>query len=224
MRAAADKGANWVITPELAQSGYEFSRKYPVNRLPQFPDPQVQRLREVTRETGVTLFLGLPQHRGTHLHNAVVAIDNGKVVGTHAKVNVLSGKLEGWAQPGRSRVLHVDGVTVGYYVCADAANKRLTRRYVKQGAEILLSSAAWYPLPGMGPLPFWRSVTARTKLPFIVANTTGRKGIIDFRRSPSGAFINGKAAVLHRSPGSALVVMDWNRTTEDVTRVSESAL
>lgn len=89
VRQAATQGANWVITPELAESGYEFARTYPVRRLPQFPDRYVSRLAQVTRESGVTLFLGLPQHRGTRLRNAVVAIDQGRVVGMHAKVTQL---------------------------------------------------------------------------------------------------------------------------------------
>ena len=219
IRVAHRHDAQWVLTGELAESGYEFAGKVTPSSLPSYPDPWLRRIAAVSRRTATTVFLGLPTRTGQTLHNAVVAIDEGRVVAQHAKVNVLSGPNENWAQPGTDAVMHVDGVTIGYYVCADAANRALTRSYQRQGAQILLSSAAWYPSRTMGPLPFWRSVTRRTGLPFVVANTTGMKGSIDFRNSASGVFVHGVAVVKERASRPRLVVVDWDRHQRRITAV-----
>jgi predicted amidohydrolase len=224
IRLAHRHDAAWVLTGELAQSGYEFASIVAPASLPQFPDPWLARIASVSRRTDTTVFVGLPKRTEHTLHNSVVAIDSGRYVAQHAKVNVLSGPNESWAQPGTDAVMHVDGVTIGYYVCADAANRALTRSYRRQGAEILLSSAAWYPSRTMGPLPFWRSVTRRTGLPFVVANTTGMKGTIDFRRSPSGVLVNGVPVLLERSPRPRLVIVDWDRRQQTVTAVGTHRL
>ncbi len=224
IRVAHDHDAQWVLTGELSESGYEFAATIDPTSLPAFPDPWLTRIAAVSQRTATTVFVGLPQRTPHALHNAVVAIDEGRVVGQHAKINIIPGPNESWAQPGNGAVMHVDGVTIGYYVCADAVNRALTRGYQRQNAEILLSSAAWYPSRTMGPLPYWRSLTRRTGLPFVVANTTGRKGTIDFRGSRSGAFLDGAPVVLERAPGPRLLVLDWDRRQRTFTEVGSYRL
>ena len=58
VRLAAEQGADWVLTPEAAVQGYYF---YYVNKnavvAPQ-PSPELEPLRKLCREYGITLFLG----------------------------------------------------------------------------------------------------------------------------------------------------------------------
>lgn len=222
MTVAESQGADWLVTPELAESGYAFARHRDPDRLPQYPPSWLQPISQAADRHDLTVFLGFPQHVKNREYNAVAVIDDsGQVVGVHRKNDVIPSPLESWATPGSSRPIEVDGASVGVFVCADAADRKIARQYRAAGVDVMISSAAWYPLPGMGPLPFWKRLSADSPAPFVVANTTGRQGGIDFRRSLSGAFVDGRPEVKIRSPRTVVESVDWNRRTGEVVSAPE---
>lgn len=209
-----ENGADWFITPEMAESGYEFTDYLSLDQVPEYPSPWFSRLENLSREENITLFIGFPERSGDEYHNSVAVIDrNGNISGIIRKTDVIPGGHEGWARPGEASPVVVDNLTIGYYICADAVNRNITERYLAGGADILLSSAAWYPDPSMGPESSWKNLSAASGIPLVIANTAGKKGKLDFTQADSGVYLHGRE--VYRIPGSDQVVafVDWNYLT-----------
>jgi predicted amidohydrolase len=220
IRLAAAEGANIFVTPELAEAGYEFADTIKLPELPEYPSPWLSQLAGRAKETQMTLFIGFPQRSGEHYYNAVAAISRqGHIAGVHQKINIIPSPEESWATPGDTRPITVDGLKIGYFICADAANAELIQADKDDAPDLLLSSAAWYPDPEMGPEPFWQQVTAEIEAPFFIANTTGHIGKIDFSHSSSAVYQGGRPLFTLSQPGNSLYFFDWNRQSGQIELV-----
>ena len=214
VRIAASRHADWVVMPELAESGYEFAAYRDPDQLPLFPPAWFPDLETLAHKGRMTLFVGFPENDNGTLHNSVAVIGrNGRILGIERKTAVIPGRYEGWAQPGEEHSLIVDGHRVGYFICADAGNATLVRNYQSERAEILLSSAAWYPDPEMGPDDIWQNVSRTFSGPLIIANTVGMSGPVDFSRAESRIYRQGGIfySIPVRSP--AVAFADWDPAT-----------
>jgi len=211
---AADRGADWCITPELALSGYFFRREIGLHWIDPLSSDRVAAFSHLARSNAVTLFVGMPTRDGSpaRLHNSVVVIDkSGRVLGAYHKRIVIPSAVEGWASPGqRVGVFAVDGIDVGVLVCADAWPRRLAHRTASAGAQILVSPACWAP-GQMGPSGVWERDSRLTGLPLLVCNTTGRVKEDDNRRSASVVDDEGRRLFTFRSPTSEVFLVDWDR-------------
>lgn len=58
VRVAAEQGADWVLTPEVAVQGYYFYRIDENAVVAPQPSPELESLRKLCCEYGITLFLG----------------------------------------------------------------------------------------------------------------------------------------------------------------------
>ena len=217
LRLAAAEGATIFVTPELAESGYEFAEVTSLPELPEYPSPWLSQLAVRAKETQMTLFIGFPQRSGQLYYNAVAALSRqGHLAGVHQKVDIIPSPDEAWATPGDTRPITVDGLNIGYFICADAANAELILAYKNSNPDLLLSSAAWYPDPEMGPEPFWQQVSADIEAPFFIANTTGHMGKIDFSGSSSAVYQAGTPLYTLNRPGNSLYLFDWHRQSGQI--------
>ena len=214
---AAREGTDIFVTPELAESGYEFVDYCSLDDLTEYPSPWLLEMAARAKPYGMTMFIGFPQKIKDKYYNAVVAISReGKIVGVHQKIDIIPSPEENWATPGDTRLIYVDGWRIGYFVCADAANDPLIEAYRDAGADLLLSSAAWYPDPEMGPEPFWANVSREIDVPFFIANTTGRMGKVDFRGSVCAVYHHGTSLLTMQDDANVLYLLDWNPSTGEV--------
>lgn len=210
-------GADWFITPEMAESGYEFTDYIRPDQLPEFPSPWFSRLMNISRENNITLFIGFPERSEGEYYNSVAVIDRkGQIRGVYHKTDIIPGIHEGWATPGNATFLEVDNLSIGYYICADAVNQNITKTYVASDVDIMLSSAAWYPDPTMGPEEHWINVTMQSDVPLVIANTIGKKGKIDFTHAKSGVYLGGKELYIVPGEDQVLAYIDWNYQTGEI--------
>ena len=211
---AAAAQADWLATPELAESGYGFAKRIGLEWIEAFPSAWLQRLARRARHHRMALFIGLPEKNlaGNMLHNSVAVIDRqGKILGTHRKYQVVGGQIERWATPGvRNAPFTLDGISVGVLVCADAYRPELAGRLRALGAQILISPANWPPVPGMGPEGYWEARTAETGVPLIVNNRTGNEPDLDFRLGESVVAQDGKRLFSFTFPETRLIFLDWD--------------
>lgn len=214
IRVAADAGASWIITPELAVCGYTFVEHAGTDWIMPQPDAWLARICELAARRSLTLFLGAPERdRATlKLHNAVFVIaDNGRIVGSHRKINTLRVGSESWSTPGTA-VAPIDippHHRVGVLICSDAYSPPIAARLRKDGAGLLVSAAAW--APGLhGPDGEWERVTQDTGLPLIVCNRTGRDTTMDFSAAASVVVQDGKRVLSMSSPDSRIFIIDWD--------------
>jgi 5-aminopentanamidase len=217
VRRASAMGARFVVSPELAISGYGFPDLIGTDWIAQAQATLVAWAGDLARRASVTLVLGTPEANG-HLFNSMIMFGpDGTRVGQHRKVMVLKVGSESWSTAGdQATALAVDGIgRVGLFVCADMYSKRLVDETAATGIDLLVSSAAWTP-GHHGPSGEWERASLETGRPVLVCNRTGIDSM-DFRDSRSVAAVGGRVASSHSSPDSAIVLVDWTATAHQLS-------
>jgi 5-aminopentanamidase len=140
---------------------------------------------------------------------------NGAIVGTHRKIHTLRVGSEAWSTPGTQAVaIPVPPFKrVGMLICADAYTSKIAKSLLNQGAQLLVSSAAW--APGLhGPNGEWERCTLDTGLPLIVCNRTGPDQTLDFRQAESVVAKDGRRLLSLSSARSAIFGIEWDVNTQ----------
>jgi 5-aminopentanamidase len=211
---AAGRGATWILTPELCISGYAFADEIGTDWIVPPPDPWMRDFCRLVAGLHVTVFLSHPERdpQTAKLHNSVFVIAaDGAILGTHRKINTLRIGDEAWSSPG-DRVTPIPAEPfrrVGILICADAYSPGIARGLQAQGAELLVSSAAW--APGFhGPDGEWEHCTRDTGLPLFVCNRTGPDRTLDFSGAESVIVKDGARLLTCRSTRSAIFTIEWD--------------
>ncbi len=214
IQEAVSQGADWVMTPELAETGYNFASRIGTKWIAPFPDAWISTLAAIARDNRVALFVGFAERdaKTGKFHNSVAVINrDGVIQGAYRKQRVHGG-AESWSTPGTGGTpFVVDGIPVGLLICADTYKPELAASYRQQGAAILLAPANWPPVAGMGPDDPWERRSAETGLPLIVNNRTGREPELDFTLGESVVAAGGERLFSFSSSQSRLFYVDWNR-------------
>jgi 5-aminopentanamidase len=212
--AAADAGADWIVTPELVTCGYTFADQIGTDWILPQPDAWMARICALAARLRVTVFLANPERDpGTGLlHNALFAIaPSGDILGRHRKINTLKIGSEAWSTPGREATTMVVPPLgrVGFLICADAYTPGIVTALKDAGAQLLLSSAAW--APGLhGPEGVWERATELTGLPLIVGNRTGEDTIMSFTTAETVVAEAGKRKLSVSSVDSVIFMIEWD--------------
>lgn len=217
---AAGLGAQWVLTPELCICGYTFADQLGTDWIAPQPDTWMKEFCQLTAQLYVTVFLSHPERdrQTTKLYNSVFVISaQGTILGTHRKINTLRVGSEAWSSPGdqASPILLSPTQRVGVLICADAYSPEIAKSLRAQGAQLLVSSAAW--APGLhGPNGEWERCTRDTGLPLFVCNRTGPDYTLDFTNAESVVVKDGRCLLSLRAERSAIFTMDWNLQTQSL--------
>jgi 5-aminopentanamidase len=212
MKAAAG-GADWVITPELAVSGYTFAPMIGTDWICVQPDPWMARIGNLAARLGIVVFLSVPERDADSnlLYNATFVIDHdGTICGKHRKVNPLRVGSEAWSTPGTEvNPIVIGGLNVGVMICADAYSPGTAKRLHSNGAQLLVSPAAWAP-GEHGPKGEWERATSDTGLALFVCNRTGQDPIGDFSCGESVLAHGGSRLISAASEVSVALLFAWN--------------
>jgi predicted amidohydrolase len=215
---AADAGAECILTPELATTGYTFVDRIGTDWIEPQPDEWTARIAAFARRRRAAIMLALVERDNCNdtLHNSVIVIgSNGAIVGRHRKINTLRVGSEAWSTPGSDpTVVELDGFgKIGILICADACSPAYGMQMKKQGASFLFSSAAW--APGLyGPSGEWEEMSVKTGLPLFVCNRTGKDAVLDFKDAESVVVHRGERLFSMVSKRSVVFVFDWNTARE----------
>jgi 5-aminopentanamidase len=208
-RIAAGLGADWVVSGELVVPGYRFAPLIGTDWITEQPAIWIRRLARLSADLEVASFVSHPERDATgQLFNSLFVIGpEGRILGRHQKLHPTPGS-ESWATPGElGRPILLDGVHVGLLVCADAYATEPARRLRDAGAQLLVSSAAWWP-GDWGPNGEWEARTLETRLPMIVCNRTGRDGESQMIDAESVIVDRGIKLLALRSAESTVFVVD----------------
>lgn len=179
IRAAAATRGDWIVTPELCISGYQFVEVIGTDWISEQPDEWTMRVCGLARSLRRSICFAHADRSGPDkIYNAVFLIDaDGEIVGHHRKINT---HAESWASPGDlMQPASCHGIKVGVLICANAYTAAIAQTLRSKGAQLLVSSAAW--APGLnGPEGEWEDRTVETRLPLIVCNRTGTEGTLTF--------------------------------------------
>ena len=139
---AARQGAELVLTSELVLSGYPPEDLVLKPAFQRRCHEAVEALRADTRDGGPALFVPTPWREADKLHNAIVCLDKGEVIGRRFKVDLLNYGVfdeKRVFSPGpMPGPLVFKGVRLGVPICEDVWTADVVECISETGGEILL--------------------------------------------------------------------------------------
>lgn len=204
--AAAAAGADLLMMPELAVTGYGFAAVMGSAWIEHEAPSWLDRIGDLARRHCLNILATLPVHDPATglLHNAASLLGrDGAPRGTHCKVAVIPGGAEAWSAPGTGfSVIEVDERRrVGVAICADAALRDLPM--AMDAPDMVLSPAAWSP--GLhGPSGEWERLSGEARAPVLVCNRSGHDGW-DFSGAESVLAVDGRRLASWSGEGPTLI-------------------
>jgi predicted amidohydrolase len=204
--------ADLLVAPELALSGYLFTRKQEVERLAvEVPGPATERLARAASESGCHVVVGLAERSSGDLFNSAVLIGPKGVVGVYRKVHLFfEEKL--YFRPGDRGfpLFDLQGIKVGLLVCFDHFFPEAARTLALQGAQIICHPSNLV-LPEFGQLTT-RVRSIENRVFWILANRYGterRNGkSLTYSGCSQVTAENGEVLARAEAKGDSLVLVE----------------
>ncbi len=215
-RARDELGAQVVLCPELAVSGY------PPEDLLFHAGMRTQvarSLERLKREVhGITLVVGYPEYADHTIYNAAAVIRNGVLVGNHRKTCLPNYRVfdekRYFTPGGESTVVELEGVRVGILVCEDVWDPAPAAAARAAGAEVLLAiNASPYEMgkQAQRETEVARRRVAENGLPLVFLNLIGGQDELVF--DGQSFVMNAAGEVTLRAPAyvEGLYAVDLDR-------------
>ena len=217
---AAEQGAELIVTPEMALTGYP---PEDLVLVPAFREACAKALSEIahhTRALPCAIILGTLWEEAGQIYNASVLVEAGEVTllrTKHALPNYgVFDEKRVFAEGDSGHIFTWRGITLGVLICEEVWDTALPKRLAEQGAEILLvQNASPYHLgKGRQRKDVLKRAMDATGLPILYVNLVGGQDELVF---------DGRSFVLHpdgfepvRLPGfaEAVEVASFARTAQ----------
>src|SRR5882672_9752001 len=194
-RAEAKKqGAELVLTSELVLSGYPPEDLVLKPAFQKRCHEAVEALRADTLDGGPALFVATPWREGDKLHNALIALDKGEIIGKRFKVDLpnygVFDEKRVFAPGPMPGPLAFNGVRIGVPICEDVWTADVVECISETGGEILL-------VPNGSPYEVGKTDVrvqlgvnrvVESGLPFVYVNQVGGQDELIF---DGGSFVLG---------------------------------
>ena len=139
-RARLEFGADLIMMPELAISGYPPEDLLFHSGLRAQVTRSIERLRSEVR--GITLVVGYPEYTGDRIFNSAIVMRDGDVLANHRKACLPNYRVfdeKRYFTPGTMpTVVELNGIRVGILVCEDIWEPAPSAQARAEGAELLL--------------------------------------------------------------------------------------
>ena len=138
--AAADRGADLLVCPEMAVSGYNIGA-LARERAEPADGPAYRQLAETARRHGVAIAYGYPELAGGGVYNATQVVDSGgRVLARYRKCHLYGDLDRDLFAPGEEGVVQLDlaGLRVGLLTCYDVEFPEAVRAHALAGTELLV--------------------------------------------------------------------------------------
>jgi len=151
---AAAKGAQLVVLPELANSGYVFENRAEAFGLAEeIPAGETTKAWiDAARRHGLTLVAGIAERAGAVLYNAAVVVGPSGYIGTFRKMHLWNAENL-FFEPGDLGfpVFKTPIGRIGVAICYDGWFPETFRLQALQGADVVCVPTNWVPIPGQEP-------------------------------------------------------------------------
>jgi predicted amidohydrolase len=156
LRDASSQGAQLVIFPECALTGYCFDRKEEARQhaVP-LPGPTTTALAELCRQLGVWAIVGLLERDGDDLFNACALVGPSGFLASYRKCHLPCLGVDRFTTPGnRPFAVHdLGGLRVGMSICYDGSFPETARVLMLQGADLVVLATNW-PTGALGTVKY----------------------------------------------------------------------
>lgn len=135
---AAAKGAELLLTPELAIQGYGAGEAMATLAEP-LDGPQVRRLQEIAARNRIALVIGFAEKAGDRLYNAALLVRPDSRISCYRKYHLYSDYEKSLFAPGEAlpAVFEVAGLKVGLLICYDVEFPEAVRHLALAGAQLI---------------------------------------------------------------------------------------
>jgi len=208
IRAATDTGAQLVIFPECALTGYCFDSLEEAAEFAEPIDgPSSESVAEACRQTGTYAVVGFIEKDGSNFYNAAMVVGPSGVIGSYRKVHLPFLGVDRFLKL-RDRpfeILELPFGKVGINICYDASFPEAARALKLLGAELIILPTNW-------PTGAWRTaefvINARAcenHVNFAAVNRVGvergwefigRSKVVDFNGDTLGEASRDKEEIL----------------------------
>jgi predicted amidohydrolase len=175
-------GADLVVLPEMAATGYCFPSREAVEAIAEPADgPTARALSAVARQAGCWLVVGFPEAAGDLLYNSALVLDpTGETAFVYRKTLLYDADVP-WATPGDSGypLLECAGVCFTVGICMDLNDDAFRGWLLEARPRVLAFPTNWIS-EGVSVWPYlaWRMLETGTAL--VAANSYGPDGEVEF--------------------------------------------
>ncbi|WP_020661254.1 carbon-nitrogen hydrolase family protein [Amycolatopsis benzoatilytica] len=145
LAAAAEKGAELVVTAEMGTTGYHIGAAAVAQRAEAADGPMAVELGALAAEHGVGLLYGYPERDGDAVYNSVQLLSpQGERLANYRKTHLFGDLDRGQFSAGDTPVVQAEfnGVRVGLLICYDVEFPELVRAHALAGTQVLLVPTA----------------------------------------------------------------------------------
>ncbi|MEU0499353.1 nitrilase-related carbon-nitrogen hydrolase [Mycobacterium sp. NPDC006124] len=146
---AARDGAQIVVLPELASSGYVFADRAELEALAETRDgPAITEWANLAESFGVTIIAGFPEAAGDQVYNSAAVVDPSGLRGVYRKAHLWDAENRVFDRADDlPLVVDTDHGRLGVMVCYDIEFPEWVRAVALQGADLLCAPVNWPLLP-----------------------------------------------------------------------------
>jgi predicted amidohydrolase len=233
VEAAAARGADVVLLPELCASGYAFRDREEAHRLAEPADgPTLTGWRELSVRLGIVLVGGFCERAGDgRLHNSAALVEHGEVRAVYRKAHLWDRESLVFA-PGDEPppVVATRAGRIAVMVCYDVGFPEWVRLAALEGAQLVAVPTNWPAgtLPAAAPAAESMEVLrarAHASASRVFVAACDRHGPERGTTWVGGSFVCDPAGALLAGPpadrGEALVLADYDPAAADDKRTSE---
>jgi len=170
----AASGADLLVLPELAFTGYAFRDRAEVESLAEIPaeSARVAALATCCAGHGLHVVTGFAEREGDRCYNSALLIGPGGLVGTYRKIHLFNTEKNCFDPGTQPPPVHDIGIArVGLMICFDWIFPETARVLALQGADILCHPSNLV-LPGLCQ-PAMRTRSLENRVYTVTANRTG---------------------------------------------------
>lgn len=175
-------GADLVVCPEMAATGYIFADRAAAERVAEDPlGPTFQVLRQAAITHGAWIVAGFPERAGDRLFNSAMVIDGRGELAFVYRKTLLFEADQTWATPGDSGYPAFDTPfgRFGVGICMDLNDPVFLEWCASARLDALAFPTNWLD-EGGDVWPYWRWRASQAGTTLVAANTWGHDAPLDF--------------------------------------------
>lgn len=151
IKEAADNGAELVVLPELANTGYVFESLEEATGLSEpIPDGETTRIwAETAAKRGLHIVAGITERAGDVLYNSAVLVGPSGYIGTYRKMHLWGDEKKVFAHGDLGFPVYDTALgRLGIGICYDGWFPEMYRLQALAGAQVICVPTNWVPMPG----------------------------------------------------------------------------
>ncbi len=178
---AAAQGAQWLVTPEMALTGYLIAHEQLAALAEPADGPLAQAVAAIAQRHGLGIAYGWPERHpnGAKPYNAVQAIGpDGQRLAVHRKVHLFGAADRARFTAGEAVAAPFEwgGWRIGLLICFDVEQPAAVRALARQGARLILAPTANMLPYDDAPCLTLPRLAAESRVAIAYANACGAEG------------------------------------------------